>query len=55
MDHLKHVEELNIFYINICVAFLGLNIGYMLRFNRKKEQGVHPVHVGDKLLYVGMV
>lgn len=34
-----------------------LNTGYMLSFNfsRKKEQGVHQVHVGDKLLYEGTV
>ena len=34
-----------------------LNTGYMLsfNFNKKKEQGVHPVHVGDKLLYEGTV
>jgi hypothetical protein len=34
-----------------------LNTGYMLsfNFNRDKEQGVHPVQVGDKLLYEGTV
>ena len=34
-----------------------LNTGYMLsfNFNKKKEQGVHPVHIGDKLLYEGTV
>ncbi len=32
-----------------------LDTGYMLsfNFNKKKEQGVHLVHVGDKLLYEG--
>ena len=34
-----------------------LNTGYMLsfNFNKKKEQGVRLVHVGDKLLYEGTV
>jgi len=34
-----------------------LNTGYMLsfNFNKNKEQGVHPIHVGDKLLYEGTV
>ena len=32
-----------------------LTTGYMLsfNFNQKKEQGVHPVHIGDRLLYEG--
>lgn len=35
----------------------GLDTGYMLsfNFNKKKEPGVHLVHVGDKLLYEGTV
>ena len=35
--------------------YWNLTTGYMLsfNFNKKKEQGVHPVHVGDKLLYEG--
>ena len=34
-----------------------LNTGYMLsfNFNKNKKQGVHPVQVGDKLLYEGTV
>ena len=34
-----------------------LSTGYMLsfNFNKNKEQGVHAVHVGDKLLYEGTV
>ena len=34
-----------------------LTTGYMLsfNFNQKKEQGVHQVHVGDKLLYEGVL
>ena len=37
--------------------YWNLSTGYMLsfNFNKKKEQGVHPVHVGDKLLYEGTV
>jgi hypothetical protein len=33
----------------------NLTTGYMLsfNFNKKKEQGVHLVHIGDKLLYEG--
>jgi len=35
----------------------GLTTGYMLsfNFNKKKEPGVKPVHIGDKLLYEGTV
>ena len=35
----------------------NLSTGYMLsfNFNKNKEQGVHPVYVGDKLLYEGTV
>ena len=34
-----------------------LDVGYMLsfNFNKNKEQGVQPVHVGDKLVYEGTV
>ena len=34
-----------------------LHTGYMLsfNFNKRKKTGVHPVHVGDKLLYEGTV
>ena len=37
--------------------YFGLSTGYMLsfNFNKKKETGVHPVMVGDKLLYEGTV
>ncbi len=37
--------------------YFGLNTGYMLsfNFNKKKETGVRPVHIGDKLLYEGTV
>ena len=37
--------------------YWNLDTGYMLsfNFNQKKEQGVHQVHVGDKLLYEGTV
>lgn len=37
--------------------YWNLNMGYMLsfNFNKNKEQGVHPVHVGDKLLYEGTI
>ncbi len=37
--------------------YWNLNMGYMLsfNFNKKKEQGVRPVHVGDKLLYEGTI
>ena len=37
--------------------YWNLNTGYMLsfNFNKNKKQGVHPVHVGDKLLYEGTV
>ena len=35
--------------------YWNLTTGYMLsfNFNQKKEQGVHPVHIGDRLLYEG--
>ena len=35
--------------------YFGLSTGYMLsfNFNKKKEQGVKPVHIGEKLLYEG--
>ncbi len=37
--------------------YFGLTTGYMLsfNFNKKKETGVNLVHVGDKLLYEGIV
>ncbi len=37
--------------------YFGLNTGYMLsfNFNKKKEAGVRQVHIGDKLLYEGVV
>ena len=37
--------------------YFGLTTGYMLsfNFNKNKETGVRPVHVGDKLLYEGVV
>ncbi|SFG65337.1 GxxExxY protein [Oribacterium sp. WCC10] len=37
--------------------YFGLTTGYMLsfNFNKNKETGVHPVYVGDKLLYEGVV
>ena len=37
--------------------YYGLTTGYMLsfNFNKKKERGVKPVHIGDKLLYEGTV
>ncbi len=37
--------------------YWNLNTGYMLsfNFNKNKEQGVHPVHVGAKLLYEGTI
>ncbi len=37
--------------------YYGLTTGYMLsfNFNKKKESGVHQVHIGDKLLYEGIV
>ena len=37
--------------------YFGLNTGYMLsfNFNKNKETGVHPIHIGDKLLYEGVV
>ena len=37
--------------------YWNLDTGYMLsfNFNKNKEQGVRPVHIGDKLLYEGTV
>ena len=37
--------------------YFGLSTGYMMsfNFNREKEQGVHQVHVGEKLLYEGVL
>lgn len=37
--------------------YYGLTTGYMLSFsfNKNKETGVHPVHIGDKLIYEGIV
>ncbi|MCR5608614.1 MAG: AAA-like domain-containing protein [Lachnospiraceae bacterium] len=37
--------------------YFGLNVGYMLsfNFNKKKETGVKQVHIGDKLLYEGIL
>ena len=37
--------------------YFGLTTGYMLsfNFNKKKEVGVRPVHIGDKLLYEGVL
>ena len=37
--------------------YFGLTVGYMLSFsfNRNKESGVKLVHLGDKLLYEGIV
>ena len=37
--------------------YFGLSTGYMLsfNFNKKKEVGVRPVHIGDKLLYEGVL
>ena len=37
--------------------YFGLDAGYMLsfNFNKTKEQGVKQVHIGDKLLYEGML
>ncbi|MBO5551096.1 MAG: AAA-like domain-containing protein [Lachnospiraceae bacterium] len=39
------------------LAYWHLSTGYMLsfNFNKDKRQGVHPVYVGDKLLYEGTV
>ena len=39
------------------LEYFGLSTGFMLSFNfiKKKEQGVHQVHVGDKLLYEATV
>ena len=37
--------------------YFGLSTGYMLsfNFNKNKQPGVHPVHIGEKLLYEGVV
>ena len=37
--------------------YFGLNVGYMLSFsfNKKKESGMTEVHIGDKVLYEGIV
>ena len=37
--------------------YFGLTTGYMLSFsfNRNKKPGVYPIHLGDKLLYEGIV
>ena len=37
--------------------YFGLDTGYMLsfNFNKKKKQGVHLVHIGDKSIYEGTV
>ena len=37
--------------------YFGLSTGYMLsfNFNKNKEPGVRPVHLGDKLLYEGTI
>ena len=37
--------------------YFGLTTGYMLSFsfNRDKKPGVYPIHLGDKLLYEGVV
>jgi len=45
----KQISE----YLN----YYGLNTGYMLsfNFNKKKEQGVKRVQIGDKVLFEGMV
>ena len=39
------------------LEYFGLSTGYMLsfNFNKKKETGVHPVMVGDKMIYEGTV
>ena len=39
------------------LEYFGLNTGYMIsfNFNKNKETGVKLVHVGDKLLYEGVV
>ena len=37
--------------------YFGLSTGYMLsfNFNKKKETGVHQVHIDGKVLYEGVV
>ena len=37
--------------------YFGLSTDYMLsfNFNKNKQPGVHPVHIGEKLLYEGVV
>jgi hypothetical protein len=39
------------------LEYFGLSTGYMLsfNFNKKKETGVHPVMIGDKMIYEGTV
>jgi hypothetical protein len=39
------------------LEYFGLSTGYMLsfNFNKKKETGVHPVMVEDKMIYEGTV
>lgn len=43
--------------ISKCLNYFGLTSGYMLsfNFNKKKEQGVKQVHIGEKLLYEGTI
>ncbi len=37
--------------------YFGLSTGYMLsfNFNKNKKPGVYPIHIGEKLLYEGVV
>lgn len=37
--------------------YFGLSTGYMLsfNFNKNKETGVHQIHIGDKILYEGVL
>lgn len=39
------------------LEYYGLSTGYMLSFcfNKNKKPGVNRVHIGDKLLYEGIV
>jgi hypothetical protein len=43
--------------ISAYLDYWNLTVGYMLsfNFNKKKDQGVRLVHVGDKILYEGTV
>ena len=55
-----HVERYNAEgekQISEYLDYFGLSIGYMLsfNFNKKKEIGVKPVTVGDKMIYEGTV